>query len=83
MFGHFIVSQISWMFCVQNFLDLKFSLTNVSISSIISLILEILFYIIYNLLVKLAFAVSVQIPKFFIPTISSVCIFYTYIYFHI
>jgi hypothetical protein len=31
-FGLFMVSQIFWMFCVRNFLDLAFSLTGVSIS---------------------------------------------------
>lgn len=35
-FDIFIVSQISWIFCVL--LDLTFSFTNVSISSIVSLI---------------------------------------------
>ena len=34
--GLLMVSQISWMFCVRNFLDLTFSLTDVSISSIVS-----------------------------------------------
>jgi hypothetical protein len=35
-FGLFILSQISRMFCVSNVLDLIFSLTDGSISSIIS-----------------------------------------------
>lgn len=39
-FGLFTISQISWMFCVRKFLDLTFSLTDVSISSIASSIPE-------------------------------------------
>lgn len=31
----FTMSLISWMFCFRNFLDLRFSLTNVLISSIV------------------------------------------------
>jgi len=36
-FGLFILSQISWIFCVRKFLDLTFSWTAVSISFILSL----------------------------------------------
>jgi hypothetical protein len=41
-FDLYIVSQISRMFCVRTVLDLAFSLTDVSISSIISLLPQIL-----------------------------------------
>ena len=44
-FDLFIVSQISWMFCVRNILDLILSLTNVLISTILSFMPEILFSI--------------------------------------
>ena len=38
----FTESQISWMFCVRNFLALEYSLTNESVSSIVSSVLCIL-----------------------------------------
>lgn len=40
--GLFIVSQILWRFCVRNFLDLTFSLTDISILSVVSSMPEIL-----------------------------------------
>jgi hypothetical protein len=40
-FGLFIMSQISWMFCARNILDLAFSLIDMAFFSIISFIIEI------------------------------------------
>ena len=39
----FMLSQISWMFCVRKFLDLTFSLIDISISSPVSSTSEIVF----------------------------------------
>ncbi|KAL6081108.1 hypothetical protein STEG23_005439, partial [Scotinomys teguina] len=41
-FGLFMVSQISWMFCIKNLLDLTFSLTDEAISCIMELRLALL-----------------------------------------
>jgi hypothetical protein len=41
-FDLYMVSQISWMFCVRNFSDLAFSLTNLTISSVVFSVSEIL-----------------------------------------
>lgn len=65
MFGIILASQISWMICVCNYLDLIFSLNDTSISSIVSSIPELLSSITYFLLVKLVSVVSGEIPKFF------------------
>lgn len=43
-FAIFAMFQISWMFCVINFIDLAFSLTNASIFSILSSHVEMLFH---------------------------------------
>ena len=72
----FIVSQISWMFCVKNLLDLMFSLTNESISSIVSSAPEILSSISCILLVILVSVVPVHLPRFSISRIPLVCVFF-------
>ena len=46
-FGLFIVSQISWMFRVRNFLHLAFSLIYVSIPSMVSSIYGIFYFLFY------------------------------------
>lgn len=68
------------MFCVRNFVDLKLSLKDISTSSIVSSMSEILSSISYILLVKLASIVFVHILRFLAslhsiqssPTISPV-----------
>lgn len=64
--GLFMVSQISWKCCVRIFPDLTFSLTEVSIPSIMSLVPEILSSISCILLMRLPSVVPVQLPKPFI-----------------
>lgn len=73
----FIVSYISWMFCARSFLDLRFALTNVSISSIMSSVTEILSCISCVLLVKLPFVVPVHVSKIFTSKFPLVFIFFT------
>ena len=70
----FIVFQISWIFCVRKILDLTFSLTDVSISHIISSTSVILSSISYIMLVMFIFVVPVHLPRFWISMILSVCI---------
>jgi hypothetical protein len=53
-FGLFIVSWISWMFWVRNFLCFEYSLTIVSVFSKVSSLHEIFSFISYILLLKLA-----------------------------
>jgi hypothetical protein len=72
----FMVSQIFWMFCVRNFLDLTFSLAGVSISSIISSTPESLSSISCTLLVMFVSVVPVLLPRFSISRIPSGCIFF-------
>jgi len=68
-FGLFIVPHISWMLCARVFfLDLTFSLTKVSISSIISSMPDILLSIFCILFVRLAS----EVPEFFISRFPSV-----------
>ena len=64
------------MFYVRNFLDLTFSLVDISIYSTVSSMPEILSSISYILLVMLASVVSVLFTRFFISRISSVCVFF-------
>lgn len=66
-FGLFMDSQIAWMFCVRKFLDLIFSLTDVSISSTMSSMPEILTYLPGIQFVRLASVVPVPIPKLLLP----------------
>ena len=73
----FIASYISWMLSVRSFLNLRFALTNISISSIMSSVPEILSCLSCVLLVKLPFVVPVQVPKFFISKFPLVFIFFT------
>lgn len=64
----------SWMFCFRNILDLTFSLIHVSISPIVSSTPETHSSISCLLLMKPAFLVPVQIPKFFFYKIISVSV---------
>jgi hypothetical protein len=57
-FGVFIVCHISGMFCARIVLDLIFSLTEVSMSSLVSSMPEIISSISYILLVRLASNIS-------------------------
>jgi hypothetical protein len=54
------------MFCVKNFFDLTFYLTNESISSIMASMPEILCSISYIQLVMLVSIVPVCLPRFFL-----------------
>jgi hypothetical protein len=53
-FDHFIVCKISWIFLLEIFLDLTFSLTNESISSIVSSMPQILSSISYIMLLMMS-----------------------------
>ena len=64
------------MFSVRDFLDLMFSLTDVSIFSIVSSTPEILSYITCTLLVMLAFVVPAYPNRFSISRILSVYMFF-------
>ena len=75
-FGLFIVSQISWILCVRHFLDSTFSLTDQSISSMVSSRAEIFSCISYILLGMLASIVPVHLPRFSISRIPSICVFF-------
>ena len=75
-FCHFMVSQISSMFCVKNLLDLLCSLIDEFISSIVSSVSEILSSISCILLVILVSVVPVHFPRFSIPSNPLVCIFF-------
>jgi hypothetical protein len=66
-FGDFIVPQIPWMFCVMNFLDFPFSLTDILIYSTVSYTPEILSFISCILLVMLMSVVPVNFPSFASP----------------
>ena len=73
-FGLFMVFQISWMFCVKTFLELKFSLTNVSVAYIISSMPKILSSISCILSVMLVSLVPVLFPRLSTFRIPSVCV---------
>lgn len=64
------------MFCIKNFLNLPFSMTEVSNPSTVSLMREILSSISFILLVKLDSVIPVHIPKFFISRVPLVCVFF-------
>ena len=70
-----MISQISWLFYVWRFFNLKFSLTDVLISSIESFIPEDFYSFFYILLGKLVSVVPFLFPMSIISRISSVCIF--------
>ena len=72
----FIVSQISWMFCVKNLLDLFCSIISEFISSVVSSASEILSFISCILFVILVFVVPVHLPRFSISRIPLVCVFF-------
>jgi hypothetical protein len=63
------------MFCVRNFLDFTFYLFDVSSSSIVLSVLEILSSISYILLEMPVCVVLVPLPRFSISRIPSVCVF--------
>ena len=67
-----MMSQISWIFCVKNLLELTFSLTNDSISSIVSSVPEIFSFI----SCMLAFVFPAHLPRFSISRIPSVCVLF-------
>jgi hypothetical protein len=62
-FALFIVSQISWMFNARTSLDLTFALIEVSMSSIMSSMPEILSSLLYSVM-RLASEVPVQVLNF-------------------
>jgi len=68
----FMIFQISCMVCITNVLDLAFSLTNVSISSVLSSVPEVLYVVSFILLVS----VVLLFPRFSISRITSICVFF-------
>lgn len=76
-FGLSIVSKIFWIFCTGRFLDLTFS-SMYEFFSIMSLIPEILSFISWILLLRLAFEVSVWVPNFFLFRFAFVWVFFIY-----
>lgn len=81
-FDLFIVSQISWMFCIENYLMVNqyTHLTNVSIYFIVFSITYILHSITCILFLKFASVVPAWIPNFFISRFPCLCFLY-FIYF--
>lgn len=76
-FGLLIMSQFSWIFCVWNFLDFSFYLTNVSFSLIVSFAPEILSSMFCILLVMLVSVVPVPYLVFHLQ----VCQCLSFLYF--
>jgi hypothetical protein len=74
-----MVSQISWIYCFRNFLDLTFSLTDVSISFTVSFMPEILYTVSCVLSVILLSVVPVLFPKFSISRIPSIFFYFLYV----
>jgi hypothetical protein len=79
--GLFMISQISWLFCVRNFLTLTFSLTDVSVSSTVSSILEMLSSISCTLLRMLTSLFLFSSHRFSISSFPCLCCLYCF-YFH-
>lgn len=77
LFLLFLDLKIPWMFWTCIFLDLTFSLTNLSISSTLSSRSEILSPMSYNLLVRIISEVFAWSPKFFISSFISDWIFFS------
>ena len=71
-FGLFMGFYISWIFCAKSYLDLMFSLTDESVSSIVSSALEILSSMSCILMFMLAFLV---LDHFLIISISLIPLF--------
>ena len=65
------------MLCIRTSFDLTFSLTDVSNTSILSLTPEIFFSMSCIMLKMLVYVVSLLLPRFVIPKIASVCIFFS------
>lgn len=74
-----MVSHICWMFCARSVLDLTCALTEVSISSIMSLLPEIMSSSSHILSVRLVSEVLVIAPKFFISRFPQFCFFFFFL----
>ena len=75
-FGLFIVSQLSWMFSVRNFVHFAFSLTDVSIFSMVSSTPEILTSISCILFMMLISVVPVIFPKLSSTRVACIYVFF-------
>lgn len=75
-FSLFIVSPIYWIFCDKSLLDLTFSLTHESISSMVSRTHEIPSHISCILLFMFTFVILDYLLRFFLSRIPWACVFF-------